>query len=223
MASELLRLLFPPRCMFCGALLPRGVEEVCEDCRRAVLLSEAPPKSGKGMFYAQAVAALPYDGAVRKAIQRFKFSGRQSYARPLARMMAHALETRMPAAFDVVSFVPTNAHNLRVRGYDHAELLARELAAFTGKPYLAALKKTRRTRPMFDLKPAERRANVLGAFTLACPPALVQGKVVLLADDVLTTGATVSECARTLLEAGAERVYAVAAAAPAKARAETIG
>ena len=218
MKAELLRLLFPPRCLFCGALLPRGTEEVCEDCRRTVLLSADPPRAEKGAFYAQAVAALPYEGAVRKAVHAFKFRGRQSSARPLARLMAHALRTRMDAPFDVITHVPTNERNLRRRGYDHAELLARELAGFTGKPAVPLLKKTRRTEAMFGLKPAERRANVLGAFVFCGDPALVRGKTVLLADDVLTTGATMSECARVLREAGAARVYGVAAAAPPRKR-----
>jgi len=211
---DLLRLLFPPKCLFCGALLPRDTEEVCERCRRTVLLDCRPPRTEKGAFWAAAVAALPYEGAVRRTIQRFKYSGRQSYARPLARLMAYALETRLNEPYDLITFVPTSAHNVRTRGYDQAELLARELAGFTGKPEAALLRRVRRTRPMFGLRPAERRANVLGAFALCCAPEEIRGRTVLIADDVLTTGATLSECARVLRENGAQRVLGVAAASP---------
>ncbi|MEA5038671.1 MAG: ComF family protein [Clostridiaceae bacterium] len=212
--SDLLQLLFPPKCIFCGALLPQGMEEVCARCRQEVLLSAAPPRTDKGAFYAKAIAALPYTGEVRRTVRRFKFSGKQSYARPLARILSYAVGKKLDEPYDLITFVPTNARNLRRRGYNQAELLARELAAFTGRPCLETLKKTRSTQPMYRLKPAERRANALGAFALCCRPEMLQGKTVLLVDDVLTTGATISECARMLREGGAKKVFGAAAASP---------
>lgn len=212
--AALMRLLFPPRCMFCDSRLPSGVEEVCEQCRKKIVLSNAPSLHEKGAFYASATAAMVYEGDVRKALHRFKFQGRQTYAPAMARMMAYAVETKIDAAPEIVTHVPTNRHNLRVRGYDHARLLAEELARRRELPYVHALRKTRRTKPMFGLHPAERRANVLGAFEVCCDPARIKGKIVLLVDDILTTGSTMSECARMLRSAGAAEVYGVAFASP---------
>lgn len=212
--SDILRMLFPPKCMFCGALLPRGTEEICVKCRDEIVLCAAAHKTEKGAFLTKVVTALPYEDKVRKAVQRFKFQGRQSYARPLARILSYAVNKKLGAPYDLITFVPTNARNLRRRGYNHAELLARELAGFSDTPCAETLRKTRRTKPMYGLKPAERRANALGAFTRCCPESLIRGKTILLVDDVFTTGATMSECARMLREGGANCVYGAAAAAP---------
>lgn len=212
--TNLFRLIFPLKCMFCGALLPRGTEEICTQCREKILLSTAPPRIEKGAFYEKAVAALVYEGAVRNAIHRFKFSGKQNYARPLARILFYVLDKKLSEPYDIITFVPSNVRNLRKRGYNQAELLARELACFAGKPCIETLKKTRRTKPMFGLKPAQRRANALGAFALCDVNLPIKGHNILLVDDVLTTGATLSECARILREGGADKVFGAAAATP---------
>lgn len=203
---SLLSLLFPPKCMFCGEILPRGSQDVCQRCMDEVLLTDSAPKKQDGAFFSKVVSALEYEGRVRKALHRFKFSGRQSYAAPLARILLFATQGKLDGQYDIIVPVPTNRENIRKRGYNHAALLAGEMAGLTGVPWCEALKKTRSTKPMFGLKAAERRANVLGAFGLACPVEDIAGKRVLVVDDVLTTGSTLSECARILLESGAQAV-----------------
>lgn len=213
--NKLLKLLFPPKCMLCGRLLGEE-EEICADCRRKVLLNTAPPRVEKGAFFHKAAAGLWYEGDVRKAIHGLKYREKQAYARPLARVMAYAFEHKLREPVDLITFVPTNRATLRRRGYNQAELLARELARMLDKPCLPTLEKTRETRAMHGLRPEERRANVLGAYDLCCPVSQVAGKRILLADDILTTGSTLSECARMLRGAGAERVLCLCAAAARK-------
>lgn len=210
MLNRLAALLFPPKCIFCGRLIKSDGSGVCASCQDEI---ELDVKSGKrgGLFYETAVTALEYDGKVRKALHRFKFSGKQSYAAPLARILAFAVRQKLND-IDVITFVPTNAANLRRRGYDHARLMAKVLSSELGLPFIAALEKTRKTKPMFGLGRAERRANVLGAFKLGCRNEDIAGKNVLIVDDVITTGATVSECAGILKSGGAGRVYCVAVA-----------
>ena len=219
MLNKMLRLFFPPKCIFCGAMLKPSEPDVCQMCMDAVLLDAVPALRVSGAFFDSAVSALRYEGNVRKALHRFKFSGKQSYAVPLARVLAFALNQKRVEDFDLVISVPTNRKNVRKRGYNHADLLGRELAKLIEKPYIDALSKRRETVPMFGLKAAERRANVLGAFSLKCRPGNIEGRRVLMVDDVITTGATLSECARILKENGAIAVLcAAAASAPLKDR-----
>ena len=113
------------------------------------------------------------------------------------------------ADFDCVTWAPLSRKRRRERGYDQGELLARAMAKRLGLPAAATLVKARHTQPQSGLDSAEaRRANALGAYAIL-NGAEVAGKRVLLADDVVTSGATLSECARTLLEAGAEFVWCV--------------
>ena len=213
--NKLLKLLFPPKCMLCGSLLG-DEEEICLDCRQKVLLNTAPPRVEKGAFFDKAAAGLWYEGNVRKALHRLKYNEKQNYARPLARVMADACAHKLEAQVDMITFVPTNAATLRKRGYNQAELLARELASMLGVPCVPTLEKSRETRAMHGLRPEERRANVLGAYRLCCPADALAGKQVLLVDDILTTGSTLSECARMLKTAGVRQVLCICAAAARK-------
>lgn len=216
MLEHLWDILFPPKCVFCRRVLTEGEVEICTVCRGRILLPDIKPRTAKGAFYDAAISSLWYEDEVREALHRFKFSGRQNYARPLARIMAHTAAEKLTQRPDVITWVPTNRMNMRRRGYNHAELLARELAGFMEMPCVDMLKKNRRTAPMFNLKPDQRRANVLGAFELSCRADEIEGKHVLLTDDILTTGSTASECARVLKMNGAKRVTVIAAASPRK-------
>ena len=130
-------------------------------------------------------------------------------------MLAHQIQTQLDEVFDFVTWVPTSAHNLRERGYDHAQLIAEQVACYLEIPLVQALKRSRQTQPMYGLNPAERRANVFDAFSIVKTASVLDARV-LIVDDILTTGATFSECARTLREAGAEQVCAAAAAVAKK-------
>lgn len=213
--NKLLKLLFPPKCMLCGQILGEE-EEICGQCRNRILLNTAPPRTEKGAFFDKAAAGLWYETDVRKAVQGLKYREKQNYARPLARVMAYAYQHKLQEDVDVITFVPTNPSTLRSRGYNQAELLAKELAKMLDKPCLPMLEKTRETRPMHGLRPEARRANVLGAYRLCGDADNVAGLRILLADDILTTGATLSECSRMLKMAGADKVFCICAAAARK-------
>ena len=209
---SLLSLIFPGKCIFCGRLLKGSAHGVCDGCMDEIAFAGEAERGGGDELFDAAVSALAYEGKVREALHRFKFSGKQSYAAPLARILAFALENGPGEPCDIIIPVPTNRENVRKRGYNHAALLARELSRLIGVPSLEALGKIRRTRPMFGLGIDERRANVQSAFALLCAPEKIRGKRVLLVDDVITTGATLSACAGTLKEAGAEKVFCAAVA-----------
>lgn len=149
---------------------------------------------------------------VRASILRYKFYHRRSYLPGYARFLAQKLSETGMNRPDYLTFVPISRRRKWKRGYDQVALLADALSKETGLPVLGVLKKIRHTPPQSGLKSApERRANVLGAYRVIRPEE-VAGKRILLLDDIITTGATVSECARMLDMAGAAEITCAALA-----------
>ncbi len=201
-------LFFPPKCVFCEKLIEKGL--ICPDCERTLPYNLKP---FRGVEFAEnCTAPLKYEGRVRESILRFKFGKRQSYSAQYAAMIAEALKRDRMENFDGICWVPVHVLRRLKRGYDQAELIARELAGITGKPCVRYLVKTRNTGRQSRIKgAAARRANVTGAYR-AVHKRELRSKRLLLVDDIITTGATASECAKTLLAAGADRVYCASAA-----------
>ena len=159
--------------------------------------AEPPP-------YDYARSAAVYAGVMREAVHRFKFGGRRALARPLAELMVEQCGTSLPDGIAAIVPVPLAGDRERERGFNEAALLAERIARRLDVPVRARwLARRRATRPQSDLPAGERLANVRGAFRAT--PA-VAGRHVLLVDDVLTTGATLSECARSLRAAAAGRI-----------------
>ena len=148
-----------------------------------------------------------YDGALRAIVHALKYDGRRSLARPLAaRMREHGADVLAGAAAAVP--VPLHASRRRERGFNQAYDLARHL----GLPVCAALRRTRPTVPQVSLAAARRHGNVRGAFTATRAVAALAGTIVVLVDDVSTTGATLEACARALEDGGVREVRALTAA-----------
>ena len=206
MVSErILNLLFPPKCVLCASVLEKNELDLCHNCR-----CDAPECAGTHKnfsFLDSWVAVWYYKGYIRKSIHRFKFRNARHYAAAYGRMLAMRIAAEYPDGFDVLTWVPISAMRRFTRGYDQVELLANAVGRELGMTPLATLKKIRHNRPQSGITGhAKRRANVLGAYAPVCPQQ-VQGKRVLLLDDVITTGATAGECARVLLTAGAKEVH----------------
>ena len=202
---KLLELLYPRRCVFCGRILDKTVAgETCAACTAAM-----PQTAGgwrtKGEFFDYCASPLYYEGPAAEAIRRLKFRGRSAAAKPLGELLADCIREH-GGDWDVLAFVPLSAKRERERGYCQARLIAEAAAARLGREVLPVLKKTRHTPANSGLRgEAARKANVSGAYAVTRPEA-VSGRNVLLIDDVITTGATLSECARVLRMAGANRV-----------------
>ncbi|MCL4216159.1 MAG: ComF family protein [Candidatus Hydrogenedentes bacterium] len=200
-----------PFCPQCGRPHPRGVglqtggsNFFCEPCRNA---KNPPPCE-------HIAGAAYYTGAVEAAVKLMKFNDKPRLARPLAEVMAgFALKELDCDDYDCLTPVPLHHVRERDRGFNQSRLLADHLAGYFPNAAVAPLLK--RVRPTLvqsrlrDQK--ERLANVRGAFDMR-PGVDAAGKTVLLIDDVVTTGGTVSECARVLKMAGAARVDVLAAA-----------
>jgi len=194
-----------PRCASCGRSQPAPVER-CPQCRR---------RAGDPLLKMRAAALHTHP--LREAIHALKYEGRTELAGSLARYLAAAyadpLWRTLPRPIDAVTPVPLHAARLTERGYNQSALLAAAFCAATGLPLQTSwLARARETRPQVGLGPVERQANVDGAFT-ADPAAA--GKVILLVDDVLTTGATLRACAAAVDAVGAFAVYGLTLSQPA--------
>jgi ComF family protein len=211
-----LAFLIAARCVACQQALTAPTRgPVCADCWAAVPWDDRPCDS-RPRHVSTLVAAARYDGPMRAIIQAFKYAGHQTLDVPLARRLSDhpALDLRH---IDVVVPVPLHPWRRLVRGFNQAERLARHL----GPPVLHALSRTHWTPAQASLHADARERNVQDAFALArhVTPGgrrrlrdTLSGARVLLVDDVVTTGGTMSACARVLREAGARDVCAAAVA-----------
>jgi ComF family protein len=205
-----------PPCATCGRVLDRPLDgAVCDHCWNAVVLHEAP-FTLRAIARGRAIGA--YEGALREIVHAFKYDGRRSIAPRLSHLMA-AQGRDLLADADFVVPVPLHRQRQRQRGFNQADDLARGL----GLPVMRRLRRTRRTRPQVELPKAARRANVNDAFAIAGSNGVFQaivrrqrrcldGAIVVVVDDVATTGATLEACARVLRRAGAAEVRALTAA-----------
>lgn len=205
--SRLLDLLYPPKCVFCRRLLTAHEKGWCIDCEKKIPYYD---DKRTGDYFAFCVAPLEYRGDVREAIHRYKFSGLDCYAEVFAPLVAESLSYHGVQA-DVLTWVPVSRARRRERGYDQAEALCRSLSKCIGVPAVALLTKTVNNKTQATLDALQRKANVLGVYG-TCNEEQIAGKRVLLVDDVITTGATLSECSRVLLTAGASEVICAAIA-----------
>lgn len=211
MFRRLLELLYPSRCILCRKFLTKEETDLCPDCRKNA--PEFTKAKSRIPFVAGWTALWYYKDNPRQSVLRFKFGNKRHYALAYGRLLGIRLLKDMPEGFDFISYVPTGRLRVFKRGYDQAKLVAAATASELGFEVTSVLKKIRNTPPQSRIQgAARRRANVLGAYAVI-DPAVIRNKRILLLDDVITTGATCSECAKTLLIAGAKEVYCAAVAA----------
>jgi ComF family protein len=203
--SGLLDLLFPPKCAFCRRLVKSDNNLLCPACRANLPYTE-DGGAQHGDFFRLCISALYYEDTVRQALLRYKFQGSSGYAGTFGRLLADCIRANLRGQYDLISWVPLSRERLRERGYDQAMLLAQAAALELQDVAVSTLDKVRNAEKQSGVGSAEkRRANISGAYRVA-DAELIQGRRILLIDDIVTTGATLSECARTLLEGGASQV-----------------
>ncbi|MCD7753360.1 MAG: ComF family protein [Clostridiales bacterium] len=205
--SRVLNLVYPPRCVFCQDFLTgeRTERGVCAACEQALPRTDGTTALRPGDYFTFCLSPLLYQGVVRESIRRYKFSGRSYYHRVYGVFLRSCLKERLPSPPDVVTWAPLSARRKRRRGYDQAKLLAEEAGKLYGLRPVPLLKKVRHTPAQSSLGRAAREENVQGVYRIR-PDASVSGKRVLLVDDIITTGSTLSECSRVLLKSGAAEV-----------------
>lgn len=231
LAKLLELLLFPSFCRLCRDILDEpGEKVVCRDCLAKLAPRNGPSCPRCGRFTespgaddlcARCLEKAPafslhrscgaYGGMLKDVILLFKYRKYAPLSRPLARYAEACLASETPLweGADFIVPVPLHRARRRERGFNQARLLARELAKLRGMKVLGGcLVKARNVPPQAGLRAAEREKNVRSAYDVK-RPARVRGKTLVVIDDVTTTGATLRECARVLVEAGAKEVRAI--------------
>ena len=208
-------LLFPENvvCLCCDhALSPEETDGICVGCRRELsrlarmqeereAANEETLPDGIDALH----AAFVYEGAARRLIRRLKYESVRAAAIPLAAQMAF-----LPSGEEeIIVPVPTDPKRERMRGFNQSALLAEHIGRILGMQMEKALVRVEERRPQTGLSAADRKRNLAGCMAVNKP---VNGKRIVLVDDVCTTGTTVQEAARALREAGAESIRVFAAA-----------
>ncbi len=204
--ENILDIIYPKSCGLCGGLLEFGSENVlCRDCNQRLEKADFPFRSG-----CDGISLFPYSGEIRKRIIEFKYDGRTGLCSLFGFLMAEAFKkSGMTADFDEVLPVPASKKGFRARGYNQAELMAKEAGKYLNIPVGSELVRIKETRPQNKLDRDKRAENIKGAFGIS---GSVGNKKILLIDDIYTTGSTINECKKTLMSAGAESIFYITAA-----------
>lgn len=219
----LLNLIYPPKCIFCGALLAEGEGPLCPTCANSLPRTDASSGCQFGEAFSVCLSPMHYQGMLRRSFQRYKFRGQWQYSRVYSRWMIESFARWQPPwRFDLVTWVPLHGMRRRKRGYDQTKLLAQPVARYLELPLTPTLRKRKNITAQSHLTTVDQRwENVKGCFQLL-PGAEVEGRRILLIDDLITTGATLEQAASVLMEAGAEEIYCLTLACGAQWKQESI-
>lgn len=215
--------VLPRKCPLCGKIIAAN-ERICGNCSDNLIAVNTPICricgrelyqcicDGEHYYFERCVSPFVYTRSAREGVKRLKYKNSTETAEFFGRRMALAVQQEYRRyEIDVVTGVPMTVSDQQERGYNHAALLGRSVAKTLGVRYSSGLlTKPRSNKKQHSLNRTERMRNVNGAFKVARPE-YVEGMTVLLCDDVTTTGCTLNECARVLMEAGARRVLCVTA------------
>ncbi len=200
--KNVLASFFPPRCPLCGEIT-KGEDLYCTTCsikhfEHDTRVFNVPMGKNAKMF--AVYTGHYYEGCFKKYVERFKFYGKTSYCEKLSLIM-HSEFKKMPhKSFDLIAYVPMDADKLKKRGYNQAKLLASALSQKINIPCIEIFDKIRHNKTQHSLNAVDRVENVKNAFKIKID---ISGQKILLVDDIITTGATLCECARLCYKGGA--------------------
>lgn len=203
--KSFVNLIYPLHCIGCAkALDPENEYHLCGACIASIKHNAMPPFE-LDTVPVRAYSACLYEGTLKELIHKFKYNSKTVLARKFSGIMTDYIKENPEIAdVDLVTAVPLHRSRLREREFNQSLLLAAGIAKQAGVDLVNILEKTRKTKYQNELLKSERHTNLKGAFSLSGKD--IKDKDVLLIDDVMTTGATLSECSKVLLDGGAKTV-----------------
>lgn len=206
-------ILFPDICPVCEYRTTDNFLPICSSCMRSIRSGSIPvPASSE--FVTDIRVCRAYNGNLKKCIQQLKYRGKRRMTRVFIELIREHFSEDLIASYpvDLIIPVPVSTERYRLRGFNQSCLIAKTLPLpLLQFIYCGNLIRMRNTPPQTGLSKSERMQNLKGAFAIKCPSG-VDGKKILLVDDVVTTGATLDTCAKELLSAGAYEVHGFAVA-----------
>lgn len=217
--NDIISVVYPNRCPFCGEIID-SKETICEDCETKLPRVKNPKCNYCGCNktdcnckkrkrkYKAVISPFYYEGIAKDAIHKMKFNDKPHVSKVLANEISKVInEDYSDTKFDIVTSVPMTNHEKNNRGYNQSELLVKYLKLdCEAKKENRLLIKLEEVPPQHSLSGAQRQGNVIGIFDVN-KKIDIQDKIILLCDDVKTTGSTANECASVLLDYGAKEVY----------------
>lgn len=203
---KILSVFFPARCPFCKGIISAD-EVVCRNCEKKInrksIKITLTTRTGRRF---ECVAPFAYVEPIRGAIHDYKFNGARNFAVPFGKYVADVLTEGVDITkVDLITSVPLHKARKRERGFNQAEIFAKEVSRMTGVRYAETLKKVKRNKTQHELSQQERIENVKNVYAII-DSAAVTGKTIVICDDILTTGNTMAECADMILKSGAKTV-----------------
>lgn len=195
-------IIFTVKCPYCEKVIDRN-DYACKECK-----SKFPQKGYETYAVGgyKTIAPFKYDGIFASGVKNFKFYENPSYSRQLAIPLANEIIAKYGVGcFDIITAVPMYYKNMRERGYNQSELLAKECAEIFNIPYAELVEKHKKNKAQHTLKGKERESNVQGVYRVIDSQA-VADKNILIIDDIITTGNTLGECCKVLKKAGCKSI-----------------
>lgn len=208
--NRITAIFFPPKCPYCSRIISHDMTE-CITCR--AMFPKAPriePLPGGEIC----IAPFSYDSRVRAAIEDYKFRGKSFNCHSFGSAVANAIKTvyYKDMEFEVITSVPMSVDRKHKRGFNQSELIARYAAKLLGKPYVEMMYRDKGGAVQHELTIEQRRNKPEDHTFHAIDPEKIKERSILLIDDIITSGVTMSDCCRVLKENGAERILCAAAA-----------
>ena len=210
--KRFLSFIFPPKCQYCKEVIPFGTL-ICRECLEKIKpqkhITKLVMESGREIFV---ISPFIYEKEIKQAICDFKFCGRVEFSEHLNKCITQTFkESYSVEDFDFITAVPLSSKSRKLRTYNQSEVLARGVAKNLNLTYVETLNKIKENKKQHTLSKEDRKENVKGVYEVF-DKQNVLGKKIILCDDIVTTGSTLSECAKMLYSAGAETVCCMTAA-----------
>lgn len=208
MLDMILSFIFPNKCPVCDCIMSYN-SLICKSCMVKIknlnLKKELFKINNKSIY---CIAPFKYEGLIRNSILKFKFKGKMSHAAFFAYMMSQTIN-KYYSNLDLVTFVPISSERKIKRKFDQSEILSEKISKIINVPLKSTLEKMADNAEQHNLEKSEREKNILNVYNVINEND-IKGKNILLIDDVCTTGNTLKECAKILIDAGAKMVNCAA-------------
>lgn len=210
--NRLLSLLYPPKCICCGALL-EGEENICIACQAVLPTTDQNSCVQRGKWFSLCVSPFFLEGVVNDSLNQFKFHHQEGNGIYFGRRLGVCARGNIPGVFDVITWIPVSRKRRWERGFDQSQVLAQKVAEQYDQPFIRTLEKRQNVAPLSQSKGGRTvREQLVKGLYQVCTSRCLKGQRILLVDDIITTGSTLNEASRVLLQAGAVEVCCAAVA-----------